>query len=272
LALHVSALGLGTDTAGSLRIPSACCGTVGFKPPHGKVPIDGCLPLSPTLDVAGPMTRTVADCARAYSVLAGQREPEPRLDGLVVGILERVPRMSPHEPGLPPATEAVSHVDEWARQLEALGARTVAAELPEPEADLLPILLHEAAVAHRETFPSRRADYGPDTQLKWDVARKVPAIDVHEAQLALPRWRERARSEAVDLYLSPVVSVEVPPIDVWEPDVRVSLVTNTRSFSFLGWPAIAIGNMQLAGPDESTVLAAALAWEAAGGVPQPAGS
>jgi hypothetical protein len=46
---------------------------------------------------------------------------------------------------------------------------------------------------------------------------------------------------------------------------------NTRGFSFLGWPAIAIGNVQLAGPDESTVLAAALAWEAAGGIQQAAG-
>jgi len=271
LAVHVSALGLGTDTAGSLRIPSACCGTVGFKPSHGNVPLAGCLPLSPTFDVAGPMARTVADCIRAYSVLTGRPEPEPLLEGIVVGILQRVPRMSPHEPGLPPAGETIGNVEEWAQELERLGARTVAAELPAPEADLLPILLHEAAVAHRETFPSQRDEYGRDTQLKWDAARKVPAIDVHEARLALPRWRDRARAEAVDLYLSPVISVEPPLLDVWEPDVRVSLVVNTRSFSFLGWSAIAIGNVQLAGPDESTVLAAALAWEAAGGIPQAAG-
>jgi aspartyl-tRNA(Asn)/glutamyl-tRNA(Gln) amidotransferase subunit A len=96
----------------------------------------------------------------------------------------------------------------------------------------------------------------------------VPQEAVGDARRALPRWRERARLEAADLYLSPVVSVDVPPLDVWEPDVRVSLVQNTRTFSFLGWPAVAIGNLQLAGPDARTVLGAALAWEAAGaGVP-----
>ena len=268
LAAHVSALGLGTDTAGSVRIPSACCGTVGFKPPHGEVSLLGCLPLSPTFDVAGPMARTVADCALAYSVLSRKSVPRPRIDGLVIGLLEHSPRMSPHEPGDVTAVHLESHLERQVEQLEALGARVVVAALLEPEADVIPILLFEAAVAHRDTFPARRDEYGADTRLKWDVARRVPAIDVYEAQRVLPRWRERARAEPpVDLFLSPTLGIEPPPIDVWEPDVRVQMVTNTRSFSFLGWPAIAIGDFQLAGRDDSTVLAAALAWEQAYGPP-----
>ena len=79
LAAGVGTIGLGTDTAGSIRIPSAACGTVGFKPPHGIVPMDGCLPLSQSFDVAGPMARSVADCALAYSVLGGQPCPAPAL-------------------------------------------------------------------------------------------------------------------------------------------------------------------------------------------------
>jgi aspartyl-tRNA(Asn)/glutamyl-tRNA(Gln) amidotransferase subunit A len=267
LAAGVSALGLGTDTAGSLRIPAACCGVVGFKPPHGRVPTTGCRPLSSTLDVVGPMARTVADCVRAYAVLTGAAEVEPRFEGLTIGILDRAPGMSPHEPGLPPAGAAVAEVEEWAIDLEALGARVSTSTLPDPEADLIPIFLAEAAASHHATFPARRAEYGPDTQHKWDVARRVGAADVAEARRALHRWRRRARDGALDVYVTPVLSIPVPQIDVWEPDVRVSMVANTRTFSFLGWPAIAIGNIQLAGPDERKVLSAALAWEAHHGPP-----
>jgi Asp-tRNA(Asn)/Glu-tRNA(Gln) amidotransferase A subunit family amidase len=266
LAAGVSALGLGTDTAGSVRIPAACCRIVGYKPSFGRVPLRGCLPLAPTFDVAGPMARNVRDCALAYSVLTGEEIPEPRIEGMVVGLLEQASRVSPHEPrGEEEVLHPKSRIEDYGQQLEQLGATVVEVELPEPEADVVPLLLFEAAVAHRRTFPARRAEYGPDTQLKWDAARSVPAIDVHEARLALRNWRRRARAEpAVDLLLSPTIGIAVPPIDVWEPDVRVHMVKYTRGFSFLGWPAIAVADFQLAGRDDATVLAAALALEEAG--------
>src|SRR5207244_7742818 len=58
LAGGFAAAALGTDTGGSIRIPAACCSVAGFKPTHGLVPLDGCFPLAPTLDHAGPMART----------------------------------------------------------------------------------------------------------------------------------------------------------------------------------------------------------------------
>jgi Asp-tRNA(Asn)/Glu-tRNA(Gln) amidotransferase A subunit family amidase len=61
--------------------------------------------------------------------------------------------------------------------------------------------------------------------------------------------------------------MELPPHDVWEPDVRLPLSRWTRPFNYLGWPAIAIGGLQIAGRDDQTVLAAALAWEQAYGPP-----
>jgi aspartyl-tRNA(Asn)/glutamyl-tRNA(Gln) amidotransferase subunit A len=271
LAAHVSALGLGTDTGGSVRIPSACCDTVGFKPTFGKVPIEGCFPLVPSFDHVGPMARTVADCALAFSVLSGEPVPTPRAEGLVVGILEQAPRASPHEPG----SSADGGGQTWlprheiegvARKLDALGVRVVEASLPEPEAEIIPLFLHEAAVAHRELFPARRDEYGPDTRLKWDAARKVPAIDVYEAERALPHWRDRAaREPAVGAVLCSTLGLDIPPVDVWEPDIRVQMPSYTRVFNFLGWPAIAIGGFQLAGHDDATVLGLALAWEHAYG-------
>jgi aspartyl-tRNA(Asn)/glutamyl-tRNA(Gln) amidotransferase subunit A len=265
LAAGVSVLGLGSDTAGSVRIPSACCGTVGFKPASGTVSTEGCRHLSPTLDVSGPMARTVADCALAYSVLSGRPLPKPRLRNLVVGVLEQATLVSEREPGAGAVTQSRGLANRL-NVLEELGAVLVPAELPVPLTDLVPIMLHEASAEHRVTFPSQRSRYGPDTQLKWDAAGKVTAEEVAVARQELSGWRERARvaARAVDIYVSPTLAGPVPKLTVWEPDVRVAMVANTRAFSFLGWPAIAIGDIQFAGPDTDAVLAAALAWEDAG--------
>ena len=247
LAVDAGTLALGTDTGGSVRIPVACCGGVGFKPTLGKVSIDGCRPLSPAFDTMGPMGRNVADCALAHEVLTGERVPTPRLEGLVVGVLAEGPPLD---------------------RLEALGARLQEVSLPQPEADLIAIFMVECAISHRDTYPARREEYGRDLQLKFDGARQVPGIDVFEARDELPRWRERvARELDVDLLVSPVLGMEPPPIDCFEPDVRVEMTRHTRPFNNLGWPAIAIGDLQIAGRDDATVLAAALAYEQAYGAP-----
>jgi aspartyl-tRNA(Asn)/glutamyl-tRNA(Gln) amidotransferase subunit A len=265
LAAGAGILGLGTDTAGSVRIPSACCGTVGLKPAYGAVSTVGCFPLAPSFDVIGPMARTVADCSLAYSVLTGDPIPEARLAGLVVGVLAEPPGMSLHDPGAAPG-DARPKIDRQLEMLEVLGARLTDGRLERPAVDLVPLFLGEAARAHSATFPARRAEYGPDLQLKLDAACAVPAAEVAAAQDELPRWRSRAIAAAgPDLYVSPTLAGPVPSLDVWEPDVRVALVGYTRIFSFLGWPAISIGDMQLAGPDVGVVLGAALAWEAAYG-------
>jgi aspartyl-tRNA(Asn)/glutamyl-tRNA(Gln) amidotransferase subunit A len=267
LAMRIGALGLGTDTAGSVRIPSACCDTVAFKPAHSVLPLDGCYPLSPSFDVVGPMARTVADCVLAYSVLSGTPVPSAKIEGLTVGVIETPPPMSAHDPGGRP--DAVGNgLGRVVASLEALGARLTAAELEPPRVDVLPVMLSEAAVAHADTFPARRDDYGADTRMKWDSARAVPADAVAAAHEELPRWRAAAMAApGPDLYVSPTLAGEVPMLDVWEPDVRVAMVGYTRMFSFLGWPAIAIAGVQIAARDAPTVLGAALAWEAAYGPP-----
>ena len=93
LAAGLAALSIGTDTGGSIRIPSFACGTSGFKPSHGLVPIDGCFPLAPCFDHVGPMARTMEECALALEVLADVPRPEPRLAGLRVGVLGAIADM-----------------------------------------------------------------------------------------------------------------------------------------------------------------------------------
>src|SRR5581483_11774981 len=88
LAAGLADAALGTDTGGSIRIPAACCGVVGFKPTFGLVPLEGCFPLAPSLDHAGPMARSVGECAAMMAVLAPALEPTSldSLDELTVGV------------------------------------------------------------------------------------------------------------------------------------------------------------------------------------------
>jgi amidase len=188
-----------------------------------------------------------------WAVLAGAPVPEPRLSGLTVGLLTRPPSVG----GAPsPANRAA---EGYVERLEALGARVVETEIPEPPADTWPLFFHEAAVAHRETFPARAAEYGDNVRGKLELAQAVEPADVERARDAVRAWREYRPT--VDLYVSPVLGVEIPPVDCDELEVRIPLTAFLRPFNVLGWAAMAIGDLQLIAPRDEMVLAAALAWE-----------
>ena len=87
VAAGIVPLALGTDTGGSIRIPSALCGTVGFRPTNGRWPLDGVVPVSFTRDTVGPIARSVAVCALADEVVCGPwRSQTPRRDRIIVGV------------------------------------------------------------------------------------------------------------------------------------------------------------------------------------------
>ena len=265
LAAFQCALGLATDTGGSARIPAACCDVVGFKPAHGSISVAGVFPLAPSFDVVAPMARTVSDCALAFCVLSGTPFPSPRLAGNVVGLLAKASGASAYEPSSAAGDYDPGQPTAVARAMTELGAEVVDVSLPAPDAEIVPFFLYEAACSHRRTFPARRDDYGPVSQLKWETAAAVPMDRVRAARRALAPWRRAARSEMnAHLLLAPTLGMDIPRIDVWEPDVRVPLSTYTREANYLGWAALAIGDFQLIGPDNVTVLAAGLALEQAG--------
>ncbi|MFN7305814.1 MAG: amidase family protein, partial [Acetobacteraceae bacterium] len=85
-------VGLGTDTGGSCRIPAALCGVVGWKPTAKRVPITGILPLSPSLDSAGPLARSVADCALIDGFMAGEEAPTPPAPPAMQSLTFALPR------------------------------------------------------------------------------------------------------------------------------------------------------------------------------------
>src|SRR5436305_2211716 len=88
---HMCEIGIGTDTGGSTRIPAAVCGIVGFKPSQWRVPTEGAFPLSYALDSIGPLARSVADCAKADAVMAGE-EFAPLAPAPVAGLRRGIPQ------------------------------------------------------------------------------------------------------------------------------------------------------------------------------------
>jgi aspartyl-tRNA(Asn)/glutamyl-tRNA(Gln) amidotransferase subunit A len=259
LAAGIAPLALGSDTGGSVRMPAACCEVVGMKPRLGALPTGGMFPLCPSFDTPGPMARTAAECARCYEVLAGVplRECDPH--ELRVGVLAGKPPLAPDGP----AADRDERAFAFAARLEELGMKCEEVALPVPEADVWPVFYGEAAATHRETFPVRRTEYGPIIRAKLDDAQRASAQAVYAGGQALASWRERARTEPnVDVIVCPTLGVhEIPPADVDELEIRVAFSAYTRAFSFLGWPAIAIGDVQFGARQPDALFAAALAWE-----------
>ena len=262
LAAGIAPLALGSDTGGSVRMPAACCDVVGMKPRLGALPTGGMFPLCPSFDTPGPMARTAADCARCYEVLAGVplRAVDPAT--LRVGVLTAMPPLAPGGPAADRDERALA----FSTELEELGMNCAEVALPVPEADVWPVFYGEAAATHRATFPARRDEYGPIIRAKLDHAQHVSAQALDAGRHALASWRERAGTEpSVDAIVCPTLGVhEIPAADVDELEIRVPFSAYTRAFSFLGWPAIAIGDVQFAAREPDVLFTVALAWERTG--------
>ena len=181
LAADLCDISLGTDTGCSIRLPSACCETVGLKPRWGSIGMEGVFPLCPTLDTLGPMATTVEDVALVWSALKDEPVPEPRLEGLTVGLLRQPPMVGDGR-----ETEPSDLAEGWAADLERLGARVVEARVPEPSASTWPVFNHEALESHRATFPARAAEYSDVCRTKLEVG---PEDDASRGRGGVPRAR-----------------------------------------------------------------------------------
>jgi aspartyl-tRNA(Asn)/glutamyl-tRNA(Gln) amidotransferase subunit A len=254
LAAGLCELALGTDTGCSIRLPSAACEVVGLKSQWGLISTDGVCPLVPLLDTVGPMARSVEDVALMWSVLTERRMPEPRLAGLTVGLLRQPPGIGDGR-----ATERSDVAEAWAGDFERLGARVVAARVPEPSANTWPQFQHEALQSHRPTWPSRADEYSELMQKKLRAAERATPEEIEGAYRAIEEWRRYEPD--VDLYVSPCYAIELPDADADELEIRLPLTSFLRWVNLTGWAGLAIGNMQLVAPRDEVVLAAGLAWE-----------
>ena len=254
LAASLCDFGIGSDTGCSIRLPSAACETVGLKSQWGLIPMEGVFPLVPLLDTVGPMARSVSDVALLWSVLTGRAVPEPRLDGLTVGLLRQPPEIGDGRP-----TETSDAAEAWVTDLERLGARVVEARIPDASANTWPQFQHEAKQSHASTFPSRAGEYSDVMRIKLEAAHRISDDDVAAAYGAIKEWRRYQPD--VDLYVSPCIGIELPAEDVDELEIRLPLSSFLRWVNLIGWAGLAVGNMQLVAPDDGIVLAAGLAWE-----------
>jgi aspartyl-tRNA(Asn)/glutamyl-tRNA(Gln) amidotransferase subunit A len=232
LVLEAAEVALGTDSGGSIRIPAACCGVVGFKPTYGLVSLDGCFPLAPSFDHAGPMARDVVTCEEALAVLASGYEPS---------VLESLGELE----------VAVAWVDDAAplvraRVLEAADhfPRRRSVRLARPEG-VHPVFDREVADVHRELFAENADLYGEDVRLKIERCLEVRDADAEHAARRRVEYREEVERAVAgfDLVLTPTLPRVAPRIGEGAPgdvNVRKSLIANTFPLNALGWPALAL--------------------------------
>ena len=257
LAAGLADAALGTDSGGSIRIPSACCGVVGFKPTYDLVPTDGCFPLAPSFDHVGPMARDVEGC---------------------VGQLEAmVPEFSRREVT---ALEDVSVAVAWIEDADPLVAARVGdaatlfprrrdAAWPRPRIDAL--FMREVADVHRELYAEHAELYGEEVATKIERCLAVSDAEASLAARAREEYGDRC-AEALaddDLLLTPTLQCVAPPTGVGDLALRTTLIRNTLPFNALGWPALAMpcgpaedglpASVQLVGRPGSDALVLAVA-------------
>jgi aspartyl-tRNA(Asn)/glutamyl-tRNA(Gln) amidotransferase subunit A len=229
LAAELADAALGTDSGGSIRIPAAWCGIVGFKPTFGLVPVAGCFPLAPSYDHVGPMARSVEECEAMMRALVPAFEPARpgSLDGLRVGIawLEHCDPLVRTR-----VEEAAAHFPDTRR-----------VDLPLFRADSA-LFMREAADVHRGLFPEQAESYGDNVRTKLERCLDVSDAEVDTARRAREDYRERAERllDELDLLLTPTIGFVAPPADVQELDIRERAVAFTYPFDSLGWPALAL--------------------------------
>jgi aspartyl-tRNA(Asn)/glutamyl-tRNA(Gln) amidotransferase subunit A len=252
------ALALGSDSGGSIRIPAAWCGIVGFKPTYGLVSAEGCFPLAPSYDHVGPMASTVGGCVELTQALVPGFEPTQ------IDSLEEL------EVGVAWLDEADPLVRERVGEAVARFPRTRAVPFEFPDPDENSLFMREVADVHRGLYPEFADDYGES--IRWKLERCAAVTDDEVAMAKRLRAAYRARCEeafdGLDLLVTPTM-MSVPPLaNADERALRGRAIRLTYPFNCLGWPALAIpcgpaedglpASVQLVGRpgDDARVLAA----------------
>jgi aspartyl-tRNA(Asn)/glutamyl-tRNA(Gln) amidotransferase subunit A len=248
---------LGTDTAGSVRIPAALSGCVGYKPSRGRVSLAGVLPLAPSLDHVGALARTVADAAAIVDAVAGPDPADPGSQALVPADPAEAPVVAALggwatallDPGVAAACDAARD------RLQAAGVRVVEVDLPAEPATTAAVLtrvLAEAHARHRAAFEEQPDAFGADLRALLGGAAPTPA-ELATSEAVVARTSALlldllATYDALLLSTVPVLAPEIgaTTVRVDGPDgevtlpVELALTRLTSPFNATGLPAVSV--------------------------------
>ena len=246
---------VGTDTGGSVRLPASWCGITGLKTTVGRVSTHGVLPLSPTLDSPGPMTRCVEDAALLYAVMQGQDPLDPLTRGLpyvdpmpalkrgVRGMrLARMPEVERQYA----STDVLAAYDRSLAELERLGAEIVGVELSFLFADVaafnLRIMAAESYALYHTLIDDEQAPLDPHVRPRIAAGRTVTS----QAYLEALRMRETMKTqfavamEGIDALLTPTTMTTALPLE--DVDQGKAPAHYTRFANYLDLTALALPN------------------------------
>ncbi|MBE7420324.1 MAG: amidase [Ideonella sp.] len=244
LAARMVPAATGTDTAGSLRIPSAFCGTSTIKPTRGLLPTRGIVPLAFSLDHAGPMARSIDDCAALLAALVPRQATEASLAGARIALSPRVAIVA-----LDADTAAGLHAT--LATLRRLGAKLVAPPPPTAPLDVFDdygLVLHAEIAAYHRRFAAQREHYRPALR-EWTeraAAQAASAEDYAAAQArrldVIAAWDDWFRAERIDALLEPTVpSVAWPRGAGYEhAGSDLALIALTHYWNWAETPVVAL--------------------------------
>ncbi len=280
-ASGLGVIAIGTDTAGSARIPACLCGVVGLKPTTGMIRMEGIIPLSPTLDTIGILSRRVTDVALALAACCEHIPAAAKIiDQVIPYFTQQIPKeVSGWRIGVP--------TGEFFRKMQApvmaafentlgvlldFGCQLINFDPPgiEDTEEIVTTIIRAEASAYHERYREQEHLYGTSFRERLIQGREIRAstyIAARRQQLELKeRWLELANS--FDAFVVPSGPALAPPhgettieIDGERFAFRSTLAGFTRPFNLLGWPALSIPNgvnaaglptgVQISGPPDS---------------------
>ncbi|MGF6310365.1 AtzE family amidohydrolase [Bradyrhizobium sp. i1.8.4] len=250
-------IALGSDTNGSIRVPSSFCGTFGLKPTYGRLSRARSYPFVASLDHLGPLARSAKDLALAYDAMQGPDADDPAC--IVQSVEPTVPLLANdigrlriaiaggyfQQNMFPEAVEAI------ARVAKALGAKQTV-ELPEAaraRAAAYIITTTEGAALHLDRLRRRPNDFDPAVRDRFIAGAMVPAVYVDKAQKFRRWYRAKVLElfQSVDVILAPATPCTAPKLgqvnftlDGVELPVRANIGLHTQPISFIGLPVVAV--------------------------------
>lgn len=242
VAAGLCSVAIGTDTGGSIRLPSLCCGVSGFKPAYGRVDAEGVFASTPSLDHVGPIARSVADIAATMTVIGCGEAPRPVAD--LAGVRIGVDFRSLERTG-PKSRAAIERAIGLFRDIGLTAAEVTMPSVADMLAATARLQAWEMAAVHAAWYPIHREDYGPGLAATIDRGRGMRADDLDDFEVVRGAYREKidALFTVVDLIILPIVTIDTPTLDEWEAAMRLADPLGarfTKAFNVTGHPALAL--------------------------------